>query len=181
VGGWLGPERLRDGHGHRVTCRRKAKCELIYIAAEFFDLRESGPSAGLLRGQPGVISRPRPNFRFRRKADVPTGSYAKIEAQSEKPTWTKALEFTQFACPCGTDPRLLSGEQRTSHFKLATSVDETRTGRMTPDYEYGDQEFESVRAAPFRNAIDAETRRSPDASRRVASADRASHNLNVLR
>jgi len=27
----------------------------------------------------------------------------KIEAQSEKPTWTKALEFTQFACPCGTD------------------------------------------------------------------------------
>src|SRR6267142_1550944 len=25
----------------------------------------------------------------------------KIEAQSEKPTWTKALEFTQFACPCG--------------------------------------------------------------------------------
>jgi len=31
----------------------------------------------------------------------------KIEAQSEKPTWTKALEFTQFACPCGTDPRLL--------------------------------------------------------------------------
>jgi hypothetical protein len=32
----------------------------------------------------------------------------KIEAQSEKPTWTKALEFTQFACPCGTDPRLLS-------------------------------------------------------------------------
>jgi hypothetical protein len=47
----------------------------------------------------------------------------KIEAQSEKPTWTKALEFTQFACPCGTDPRLLSGEQRTSHFKLVTSVD----------------------------------------------------------
>ena len=46
----------------------------------------------------------------------------KIEAQSEKPTWTKALEFTQFACPCGTDPRLLSGEQRTSHFKLVTSV-----------------------------------------------------------
>src|SRR6476660_7962497 len=34
----------------------------------------------------------------------------KIEAQSEKPTWTKALEFTQFACRCGTDPRLLSGE-----------------------------------------------------------------------
>ena len=24
---------------------------------------------------------------------------------------------------CGTDPRLLSGEQRTSHFKLVTSVD----------------------------------------------------------
>src|SRR5258708_36750684 len=48
----------------------------------------------------------------------------KIEAQSEKPTWTKALEFTQFACPCGTDPRLLSGEQRTSHFKLLTSVDD---------------------------------------------------------
>src|SRR5712671_7393265 len=48
----------------------------------------------------------------------------KIEAQSEKPTWTKALEFTQFACPCGTDPRLLSGEQRTSHFKLVTSVDD---------------------------------------------------------
>src|SRR6266404_2480052 len=47
----------------------------------------------------------------------------KIEDQSEKPTWTKALEFTQFACPCGTDPRLLSGEQRTSHFKLVTSVD----------------------------------------------------------
>jgi hypothetical protein len=47
----------------------------------------------------------------------------KIEAQSEKPTWTKALEFTQFACPCGTDPRLLSGEQRTSRFKLVTSVD----------------------------------------------------------
>src|SRR5258708_20896107 len=47
----------------------------------------------------------------------------KIEAQSEKPTWTKALEFTQFACPCGTDPRLLSGEQRTLHFKLVTSVD----------------------------------------------------------
>jgi hypothetical protein len=46
----------------------------------------------------------------------------KIEAQSEKPTWTKALEFTQFACPCGT-ARLLSGEQRTSHFKLVTSVD----------------------------------------------------------
>src|SRR6266404_7603685 len=48
----------------------------------------------------------------------------KIEAQSEKPTWTKALEFTQFACPCGTDPRLLSGEQRASHFKLVTSVDD---------------------------------------------------------
>jgi hypothetical protein len=48
----------------------------------------------------------------------------KIEAQSEKPTWTKALEFTQFACPCGTDPRLLSEEQRTSHFKLVTSVDD---------------------------------------------------------
>jgi hypothetical protein len=48
----------------------------------------------------------------------------KIEAQSEKPTWTKALEFTQFAYPCGTDPRLLSGEQRTSHFKLVTSVDD---------------------------------------------------------
>jgi hypothetical protein len=47
----------------------------------------------------------------------------KIEAQSEKPTWTKVLEFTQFACPCGTDPRLLSGEQRTSRFKLVTSVD----------------------------------------------------------
>jgi hypothetical protein len=39
----------------------------------------------------------------------------KIGIQSEKPTWTKALEFTQFACPCGIDPRLLSGEQRTSH------------------------------------------------------------------
>src|SRR5258708_6863514 len=52
------------------------------------------------------------------------GSSQKIEAQSEKPTWTKALEFTQFACPCGTDPRLLSGEQRTSHFKLVTSVDD---------------------------------------------------------
>ncbi len=52
----------------------------------------------------------------------------KIEAQSEKPTWTKALEFTQFACPCGTGPRLLSGEQRTSHFKLVTSVfDPTET------------------------------------------------------
>jgi len=48
----------------------------------------------------------------------------KIGIQSEKPTWTKALEFTQFACPCGTDPRLLSGEQRTSHFKLVTSVDD---------------------------------------------------------
>ncbi len=48
----------------------------------------------------------------------------KIEAQSEKPTWAKALEFTQFACPCGTDPRLLSREQRTSHFKLVTSVDD---------------------------------------------------------
>src|SRR5258708_7393538 len=47
----------------------------------------------------------------------------KIGIQSEKPTWTKALEFTQFACPCGTDPRLLSGEQRTSRFKLLTSVD----------------------------------------------------------
>jgi hypothetical protein len=47
----------------------------------------------------------------------------KIGIQSEKPTWTKALEFTQFAWPCGTDPRLLSGEQRTSHFKLVTSVD----------------------------------------------------------
>ena len=46
----------------------------------------------------------------------------KIEAQSEKPTWTKALEFTQFACPCGTDPRLLSLEQRTSHFKLVTPL-----------------------------------------------------------
>jgi hypothetical protein len=33
----------------------------------------------------------------------------KAEVQSEKPTGTKALEFTQFACPCGTDPRLLSG------------------------------------------------------------------------
>jgi hypothetical protein len=53
MGGWLGPERLCDGHGHRVTCRRKAKCELSYIAAEFFDLRESGPSADLLRGQQG--------------------------------------------------------------------------------------------------------------------------------
>jgi hypothetical protein len=50
----------------------------------------------------------------------------KIEAQSEKPTWTKALEFTQFACPCGTDPRLHSGEQRTSHFKLVTSVDDPK-------------------------------------------------------
>src|SRR5260221_14586936 len=48
----------------------------------------------------------------------------KIGIQSEKPTWTKALEFTQFACPCGTDPRLLSGEQRTSHFKLVKSVDD---------------------------------------------------------
>src|SRR6266404_721621 len=46
--------------------------------------------------------------------------------KSEKPTWTKALEFTQFACPCGTDPRLLSGEQRTSHFKLVTSVDDLK-------------------------------------------------------
>jgi hypothetical protein len=46
----------------------------------------------------------------------------KIGIQSEKPTWTEALEFTQFAC--GTDPRLLSGEQRTSHFKLVTSVDD---------------------------------------------------------
>src|SRR6266481_2814931 len=50
----------------------------------------------------------------------------KIGIQSEKPTWTKALEFTQFACPCGTDPRLLSGEQRTSHFKLVTSVDDPK-------------------------------------------------------
>ena len=56
----------------------------------------------------------------------------KIEAQSEKPTWTKALEFTQFACPCGTDPRLLSGEQRTSHFKLVTSV-LTRLGHRLPN------------------------------------------------
>jgi hypothetical protein len=48
----------------------------------------------------------------------------KVGVQSEKPTWTKALEFTQFACPCGTDPRLLSGEQRTSHVKLLTSVDD---------------------------------------------------------
>src|SRR5258708_14081017 len=48
----------------------------------------------------------------------------KIEAQSEKPPWTKPLEFTQFACQSGTDPRLLSGEQRSSHFKLATSVDD---------------------------------------------------------
>src|SRR5258705_5113318 len=56
----------------------------------------------------------------------------KIEAQSEKPTWTKALEFTQFACPCGTDPRLLSGEQRTSHFKLVTSVDDpTETSSLS--------------------------------------------------
>jgi hypothetical protein len=46
----------------------------------------------------------------------------KIGIQSEKPTWTKALEFTQFACPCGTDPCLLSGEQRTSHFKGVTTV-----------------------------------------------------------
>src|SRR5258705_13558823 len=52
----------------------------------------------------------------------------KIEAQSEKPTWTKALEFTQFACPCGTDPRLLSGEQRKSYFGAVRSVDDpTRT------------------------------------------------------
>src|SRR5260370_935806 len=50
----------------------------------------------------------------------------KVGIQSEKPTWTKALEFTQFACPCGTDPRLLSGEQRTSHFKLVTSVDDPK-------------------------------------------------------
>jgi hypothetical protein len=48
----------------------------------------------------------------------------KIGIQSEKPTCTKALEFTQFASPCGTDARLLSGEQRTSHFKLVTSVDD---------------------------------------------------------
>jgi hypothetical protein len=48
----------------------------------------------------------------------------KVRVQYKKPTWTKALEFTQFACPCGTDPRLLSGEQRTSHFKLVTSVDD---------------------------------------------------------
>jgi len=56
----------------------------------------------------------------------------KIEAQSEKPTWTKALEFTQFACPCGTDPRLLSGEQRTSHFKLVTSVDDPKRASELP-------------------------------------------------
>jgi hypothetical protein len=55
----------------------------------------------------------------------------KIEAQSEKPTWTKALEFTQFACPCGTDPRLLSGEQRTSHFKLVTSVEDPKRSSAT--------------------------------------------------
>jgi hypothetical protein len=48
----------------------------------------------------------------------------KIGIQSEKPTWTKALEFTQFASPCGTDARLLSGEPRTSHFKRVTSVDD---------------------------------------------------------
>ena len=56
----------------------------------------------------------------------------KAEVQSEKPTWTKALEFTQFACPCGTDPRLLSGEQRTSHFKLVTSVDDPNSD-IRPD------------------------------------------------
>ena len=50
----------------------------------------------------------------------------KIGIQSEKPTWTKALEFTQFTCPCGTDPRLLLGEQRTSDFKLVTSVDDPK-------------------------------------------------------
>src|SRR5258705_11983716 len=61
----------------------------------------------------------------------------KIEAQSEKPTWTKALKFTQFACPCGTDPRLLSGEQRTSHFKLVTSVDDPeRTWRLGSKREF---------------------------------------------
>ena len=46
----------------------------------------------------------------------------KIEAQSEKPTWTKALEFTQFACPCWTDPRLLSGEQRSAAFRFSTAL-----------------------------------------------------------
>jgi len=51
----------------------------------------------------------------------------KLKLNPKKPTWTKALEFTQFACPCGTDPRLLSGEQRTSHFKLVTSVDDPQT------------------------------------------------------
>src|SRR6266850_4392330 len=61
----------------------------------------------------------------------------KIEAQSEKPTWTKALEFTQFACPCGTGPRLLSGEQRTSHFKLVTSVfDPNRTFGLAEQASY---------------------------------------------
>jgi hypothetical protein len=55
----------------------------------------------------------------------------KVGVQSEKPTWTKALEFTQFACPCGTDPRLLSGEQRTSHVKLVTSVETQCRRRLT--------------------------------------------------
>jgi hypothetical protein len=61
----------------------------------------------------------------------------KIGIQSEKPTWTKALEFIQFARPCGIDPRLLSGEQRTSHFKLVTSVDDPQTGRMIQTRDLG--------------------------------------------
>jgi len=36
------------------------------------------------------------------------------------------------------------------------------------------------RGAPFHDTLDAETRRSLDASRRVASADRESHELSAL-
>jgi hypothetical protein len=92
--------------------------------------------------RPGVVK----TLKFIQAGPVGLVHTQKIEAQSEKPTWTKALEFTQFACPCGTDPRLLSGEQRTSHFKLVTSVDDptadigsmerrstiTRHGRLRP-------------------------------------------------
>jgi hypothetical protein len=47
------------------------------------------------------------SLEYYRRGPVVLVHTQKIEAQSEKPTWTKALEFTQFACPWGIDPRLL--------------------------------------------------------------------------
>jgi hypothetical protein len=108
--------------------------------------RFDGACLGYSRLEVGCSARPTPNFSSRHRArggvleslghfsfgPVVLVHTQKIGIQSEKPTWTKALEFTQFACPCGTDLRPLSGEQRTSHFKLVMSVNDhpSRTSAM---------------------------------------------------